>query len=178
MLTLTVSTLDLFDEEKNEFLSEGFTLNLEHSLASLSKWESFFEKPFLSEKEHSKEEALWYINAMVQPPFPPEDFLEKLKPEHIEQINNYMTSKMTATWFKESKPTGRKEIITAEVIYYWMTSFNIPFECQYWHLNRLLTLIQVCMEKSKPPKKLSRQEMAVRNAEMNAARIKKYGTRG
>lgn len=178
MLTLTVSTNELFDEEKNEFLSEGFTVNLEHSLASLSKWESFFEKPFLSDKPHTREETLWYIEAMIQPPFPPEDFLKSLQARHFDEINNYMQAKMTATWFREEKKTGPKEIITAEVIYYWMTSYNIPFECQYWHLSRLLTLVQVCMEKSKPPKKLSRQEMATRQRELNAARKREFGTRG
>ena len=179
MLSITVTVWELFNDETNEFITEEATLELEHSLASLSKWESFFCKPFLDTKDKTNEETLWYIQAMSTTPNIPPEVFQKLSDKDVSSISDYVNSKMTATWFREIPNQGpSKRTITAELIYYWMISLSIPFECQYWHLNRLLTLIRVCSEENKPQKKMSRREMATQRREMNAQRKSQHGTRG
>jgi hypothetical protein len=116
---------------------------------------------------------------MIQTPdFPPE-VLDRLSQANFDAINDYIGAKMTATWFAEEKnvPPNR-EIITAELIYYWMLTFNIPMECENWHLNRLFTLIRICNVKNSKPKKMSASEMAQRNRELNAQRRAQMGTQG
>ena len=180
MLTIVVPGTEMFDEAKQEFVTEGdVVLKLEHSLVSLSKWESLHEKPFLGKDEKTTEEVLDYIKCMtVTPKIPPEVY-QHLSGDNIKEINEYIEAKMTATWF--SDPPGApqtRDIITAELIYYWMISFQIPLECERWHLNRLFTLIRVCNLKQAKPKKMSRSEIAARNRELNAQRIAQLGTRG
>lgn len=182
MLTLEVPlTLESFNDETEEFVEpDVFVLKLEHSLVSLSKWESFFEKPFL-DSEKTPEETLWYVDAMIMTENPPAGILQKLSESNLEDINTYINAKMTATTFREQKKSGKKEIITSELIYYWLIALSIPFECQHWHLKRLLTLIEVCNVKNAPEKKLSKAEMIERQREMrelNAKRRAEFGTRG
>lgn len=180
MLKLIVSGTEYFNEETEEFESVGdFELELEHSLISLSKWESKYQKPFLSNLEKSPEEILYYIKAMILTPIYPNDLFEKFSTENFAQINNYIESRESATTFGDMPDRRiRGEVITSELIYYWMVAFNIPFECERWHLNRLFSLIRICNLKNSKQKKMSRSEMAARNRELNAKRREQYGTRG
>jgi hypothetical protein len=180
MLTIVVPGVEMFDEQSQEFITIGdVTLDLEHSLVSLSKWESKYEKPFLGGTEKEAEEILDYIKIMTLTPDVPEEVFKKLSEENVRDINKYIESKMTATWFSEAPGAPRsRDVITAELIYFWMITFQIPFECENWHLNRLFTLIRVCNIKQSKPKKMSRSEMAARNRELNAQRREQLGTKG
>ena len=180
MLTIIVPGTELFNEDTKEFTtSEDFVLNLEHSLISLSKWESLFEKPFLGKDPKTDFEVLSYIECMAISTGIPSDLYSRLSTENLEAVNTYINAKMTATWFSEDKKSRpSKEIVTAEVIYYWMISLTIPMECENWHLNRLFTLIRVCNQKNAPPKKMSARELAARNRELNAQRRVQLNTRG
>lgn len=180
MLTITVPLVEGLDEEKGEFvILQGFTLTMEHSLASLSKWESHFEKPFLVSTEKTSEEWIWYVEAMTFTPDVPPEVFQKLSEDNYRVINEYINARMTATTFSELQDKKHaSEIITAEVIYYWMSAMNIWLECENWHLNKLITLIRVCNLKSMPPKKMSRREVAQRQRDLNAQRRAQMGTRG
>lgn len=179
MLQLSVVTDEMFDEATEQFIGKSFDLELEHSLVSLSKWESFFEKPFLSNTERTNEETLAYVQMMVLTPDVPARVFESMTGEDYRKINTYINAKMTATWFNERKQRrSSNETITAEIIYYWMISLNVPFECQHWHLNRLLALIKTCNYKNAPPKKMSPREAMQNNRSLNRQRKAALGTRG
>lgn len=180
MLTLHVGGHEIFNEATQQFGKSGTTVvELEHSLASLSKWESLWEKPFLVDTTKTNEETLGYVKAMLLTPDVSPDVFQELVTEHMEAINNYIGAKMTATWFSDVGKKGpNSEIITSEVIYYWMITHNIPFECQHWHLNKLLTLIRVCNQKNAPKKSMSKQEIAQRQRDLNAQRRAQFGTSG
>lgn len=179
MLKLLVPLKESYDEEKEEFVSEGFELELEHSLVSLSKWESHWEEPFLSSNQKTTEQTIFYIKAMVLTPDVPEWIFSQLSNENLLEINRYINKKMTATWFSDkSSSAPNREVITSELIYYWMIALNIPFECQYWHLNRLLTLVQVCNAHNEQPKKMGKKEAAEMRRKLNAERKAKLNTTG
>jgi len=180
VLTIIVPGVELFDETKQEFVtSEETILDLEHSLVSLSKWESEFEKPFLGSEEKTNAEVIAYIRCMTISTGIPSDVYSRLTSDNFDEVNKYINSKMTATWFNENVHTPRnKEVITAELIYYWMVALNIPFECQYWHLNRLFTLIRVINLKNGPQKKMSPNEIAARNRALNEQRRARLKSRG
>lgn len=183
MLVIEVVLQEGYDEQQGKFVvTESFKLEMEHSLASMSKWESFFEKPFLgrSEKdEKTVEEIMWYVQAMTLTPDVPPEVYAKLSKENIEAIDRYISASMTATTFREATNQKQsREIITAELIYYWMISLNIWIECENWHLNRLLALIRVCNIKNAPPKKMSKSEMLAQRRALNNQRREQMKTRG
>ena len=185
MLKLTVSGEEQWDEEKEEFIPSlsPVTLILEHSLISLSKWESKWHKPYLSTKLN-REQTIDYIRCMTINNV--DDVVyDYITDSQLNEIADYISNPMTATWFTDEK-TGmphkqgrmKGEVVTAEIVYYWMISGNIPVEFEKWHLNRLLTLIRVIGEKNQPPKKMSRTDIARQYAQLNAQRRAKLGTKG
>jgi len=180
MLQITIPETELYDSEENLFIKvKQQTLTLEHSLISLSKWESKWHKPFLGSDAKTLAETIDYVRCMTVTPNVDPNVYRCLTNEHVKQINDYIADPMTATWFsEEANRRYAREVITAEIIYYWMISLNIYPECQKWHLNRLLTLIRVCSEKNKPSKQMSKQAILSRQAALNAQRKAKYHTKG
>lgn len=181
MLQITIPEVELWDEKNNRFLYvKEQTLSLEHSLVSISKWESKWCKPFLSSEEKTTAETLDYIRCMTLTQNVNPDTYKYLTRENIREINEYIEAPMSATtiYDPDHTPKHSREKITSELIYYWMIAMNIPLECQKWHLNRLLKLIQVCSIKNTPPKKMGKQQIMSRNAALNAARRKQLNTKG
>ena len=175
--------MELWDDAKEEFITIPATkeqkLQLEHSLISLSKWESKWCKPYLATKQLTDEEAIDYIRCMTITPNVNPDIYYSISKENVDEVVKYIKADMTATTFsnRQKKP-GRGEIVTSELIYYWMIAFNIPFECEKWHLNRLLTLIRICEIKNEPAKKMGRGELMSRNRALNNARKAKLHSHG
>lgn len=179
MLDLVIPRRTFFRESTSEFVEFDETkLKLEHSLISLSKWESKLKKPFLTDKKHTKSEMFYYIECMSLDPSI-DSMVYKTIPDHFyNEICDYIDDPMTATTISDNSTTSNRDIITSEIIYYWMIELGIPFECQKWHLNRLLTLIRVCSIKKGPQKKMSRQEIFERNRRLNEQRRKAGKTKG
>lgn len=186
MLLLEVKQEELWDERTETFLAvPAVTLRLEHSLISLSKWESRWKKPFLKTFENiqnvTTEEWIDYIRCMTINPNVPENAYLAITQAQMQQVYAYMNDTMTATWFNDKRPkkvSSAKKTTTAEVIYFKMTQLNIPFECEKWHLNRLMTLIRTCEEMSAPAQKMGHKEAAMDNARINAMRRKSMRSRG
>lgn len=173
MLTITVQISPDYWDEKNEVFVDAKTtkLQLEHSLVSISKWEQKWHKPFLSKKEKTYDEIIDYIKDMTLTQNVKPEVYNCLSTENIKEIDEYINDPMTATTFSNAKQQkGNRETVTSELIYYWMIQLNIPFECRKWHLNTLLTLIEVCNVKNSPPKKMSKKDLYRHHAAVNAAR--------
>jgi hypothetical protein len=181
MLRIIIEGDESFNEETNTFeATDDVVLDLEHSLISLSKWESKYQKPFLSSGEKSPEEIFGYLKAMIVTPDVDPDILYKCTQKNINEIQEYIDSSQSATTFgMMPERRGPGEVITSELIYYWMVAFNIPFDCQHWHLNRLFSLVRICnIKNSKGGKKMSRTELAARNRDLNAQRRAALGSSG
>lgn len=180
MLVITINGDEFYNEDTNQFESIGdVNLELEHSLVSVSKWESKFKKPFLSSDEKSNEEMLAYIQFMILNSNAVAGRNLSLSNMNVNDINNYIESSESATTFglMPDRP-GRGEVITSELIYYWLVAYNIPFEVETWHLNRLFSLIKICNVKNSKPSKMSRKALAERNKALNEERRAKLGTSG
>ena len=191
MLELVIPDQDkIWDSKKKEFTSsKGATLKLEHSLISISKWEAKWHKPFLKNENMTGEELIDYIKCMTITQSVPDEVYQHLTNENMDTVKEYILDPMSATWFNERVPEGAKspfaknQVITSEVIYYWMIAQNIPLECEKWHLNRLMTLIRVCSIKNAEangggPKKMSQREILNSNRALNEQRRKMLHTKG
>lgn len=176
MLEIKVSLGELYDEETSTFVSSStYKVYLEHSLSSVSKWESVWEQAFLGKKEKTQKQTISYIEMMIINEELPPGVFTKLIKDHLEEIMQYVSAEMTATKLHvdPNAPTSR-EIITSELIYYWMISMNIPVEFEHWHLNRLITLIRVINLKNTPKKKMSSAD----RKQLNRQRLRELNTRG
>lgn len=176
---------EFFDERKEEFVNvdiKEIKLQIEHSLISLKKWEQKWHKPFLKDEDKTHEELLDYIRCMTLTHGVDPDIYKWIPQATIQSVLEYVHDPMTATWFRDEKLIGAqkssREVITAELIYYWMIALNIPVEFQKWHLNQLLTLIKVVNIKNQKEKKMDGQMAAKERAAINAARRKKYNSKG
>lgn len=180
MLTIDIESGELWDEANQVFIQrEARTLRLEHSLVSLSKWESIHQIPFLDGKQRTPEQILSYVSCMSVDGDLPREVLLTLSRDQLGKIIEYIESQQTATTFSNlQQAQGRREIITSELIYYWLVTYNIPFEVEHWHLNRLFTLIRVCNVKSSKPKKMSKSELAAQYRTLNEQRRRQLGTSG
>lgn len=181
MLQITIPATEQWDERKQEFVStKEQTLQLEHSLISISKWESKWKKAFLTKQEKTDEETIDYVRCMTLTKNVDPEVYYCLTRDNIKEINAYIEDTMTATYISEEKgsKSSSREQVTSELIYYWMSAFQLPPEYERWHLNRLLTLIKICNIKNSPPKKHSRRELMSRNAALNAARRKQFNSPG
>lgn len=176
MLEIRVALGEVYDEESSKFVtSSSFTVRLEHSLSSVSKWESVWEEPFLGKKEKTRKQTISYIEKMILDDNLPPGVFQTLIDKHLQEIMDYVSADMSATKIKvdPNSPQSR-ETITSELIYYWMISMNIPVQFEHWHLNRLITLIRVFNLKNAPKKKMSAKE----RRELNRQRLQQRGTRG
>ena len=180
MLQLTIPKSEAYDERSNTFitLKNDCTLLLEHSLYSISKWEEHWEKPFLTTDNKTTEESIDYVRCMTINDVDPVVYFF-LGPEAFSAIDEYIARPMTATTIRDMHARRRgREIITSEIIYYLMFSYNIPIECEKWNLNKLITLIQVFNLKNSPPKKMSKSEALRQQRSLNEARKAKWHTKG
>lgn len=181
MLEIRIDGKEFWNQEKEEFVNtKGITLRLEHSLISISKWEAKYKRPFLSDGPKTLQETYDYIAFMSLDRNVSMTELEGITEEDYKKILDYIHDPMTATKISnnaKNKPNSN-HVLTSEEIYYDMTALNIPFECEKWHLNRLLTLIQIASIKNEPPKKMSKGEIYRQNAELNRARRAKYHSKG
>lgn len=181
MLPVTIPGYEWFDERTNSFgHTKETTLQLEHSLVSIHRWEQKWNKPFLGKDQKTAEECIDYVRCMTLTQHVDPLVYYGITNEIMDKINDYIEAPMTATWFSDKDKPGppHRKVITAEVIYYWMISLNIPWECRKWHLNTLLTLIRVCNAENAPKKKQNRREMMEQRAAMNKARRARLNSRG
>lgn len=179
MLELVIPETELFNEQTSEFIIVKETeLRLEHSLVSIAKWESNWKVPFLTKEPKTREQTIDYIRCMTITQNVRPEVYYAISNEHVDAVNRYISDDRTATTFRNTGKTGSREVITSELIYYWMAQFNIPMECQKWHLSRLLTLLRIAGIKNSPEKKMSRREILSQNRALNAARRKAMHTKG
>jgi hypothetical protein len=185
MLKLIIKSAEMWDGANQCFIPPvETTIELEHSLSSLSKWEEKWERPFLGKEQHTTEQTIDYIKCMTLTPDVPSEVYDRLSGENYQVISEYIAKKNSATFFMEkpgAQTRANNSVVTAELIYYWMFAHQLPAEFDQWHLNRLLTLIRVCNEKNAPSqknKKMSQRDLAQRNRDLNAARKKQLQTAG
>lgn len=178
-LAITIPGRELWDEKNNQFIEfSSKTLTLEHSLISVSKWEAKWKKPYLTDKPKTREEVIDYVRCMTISGHVAPDVYYGLTRKNLKEIQDYINDPMTATTFSQKPRKSSSEFLTNELIYYYMTALNIPFSCEKWHLNHLLTLIEVANRKQEKPQKMPKRAVMGQYRSLNAARRAKHGTRG
>lgn len=186
MYELKVKGGELYNNLTKEFIYvKPHTLIIEHSLISLHAWEAIWHIPFLGDQKLNYEQIVSYIKCMTLNHDVDPNIYLFITDENIKEVNAYIDNPMTATWFGDGLGTSKKKkkragrIVTAELLYYYMLSLNIPFECRKWHLNQLITLIKVCNEENETPnKKVSKRDFIKRRDEINEMRKKQLHTTG
>ena len=180
MLEITVPGVELYDESTGSlFTVQGQTITLEHSLLSISKWESKWHKPFLNNSGLTLDETIDYLKCMTITKNVDPLLYTALTQQNVLEVNNYIEDSMTATTIREPEGKGKsRRIVTSELIYAWMFALRIPKECERWHINRLLMLIRVMDIEQQPKKKMRKKDVMKQNAALNAARKRKMNTRG
>lgn len=187
MLTITIAGSEGWDEEKQEFVktSKDCTICLEHSLVAISKWESKYHKPFLSEDQKTREELIYYVKCMTITQNVDDSVYKSISTENLEKVFKYIENPMSATVFydygiKQKRGRIKNKVPTSETLYSYMVGLNIDFKCEKWHLNRLLNLIRICSDNNQPPnkKRMSNREILERNKRLNAERRKMLNTKG
>lgn len=181
MLQITIPETELFDEARQEFIyvNKPVTLTLEHSLVSISKWEAKWKKPYISDEEKSTEEVIDYVRCMTITQNVDPDIYYALSMDDFQKIKEYIDDPHTATTITEREKTRKNgEGVTSELIYYWMCAYQIPFEAQKWHFNRLMTLIRIAGIKNNSEQKMSKDAAYKQQRELNAMRRAKHKTKG
>lgn len=187
MITITVDAgpkIEYFDNKKEEFiyidaLDRPYTLQLEHSLISVSFWESRWHEPFMSKKQHTPEQTIDYIRCMTINKNVPDVVYQRIKSEDIKRIGDYINDPMIAPVYRNpDRKKNKNKVVTSITVYGWMTSLQIPWQAEKWHYNRLLELIEEVNENNTPPKKMSKKEIMERNRKLNEERRKKYNSKG
>lgn len=177
MLHLTIPKQEIYNDSLEEFQTVGpFNLQMEHSLLSISKWESKTKKSFFRQ-ESTVEDTILYFKCMTINKVDDVAF-SLLTQENVREIREYIDDSKTATTFKNTNEKKSRELITSELVYYWMTTMNIPFEAEKWHFSRLITLIRIHTAKNTPQKKRSKSELLAENRAINEARRKQFNTKG
>lgn len=182
MLELTLESTEFYDQKKQEFVDvyDEITVKMEHSLISIHKWESLYKKPFLMTKNKTREESVAYAWCMLIKPIPIERLSVQLTTRHMQLITDYIDDSMTAVKFRDKQKGRNTDRITAELIYYWMISMQIPVEFEKWHLNQLLALIEVCSAKNSKDKtkKRSQKELLNEQARINEINRARFNSKG
>lgn len=182
MLELHLPAEEVFDRKESKIYKlPEITLRLEHSLLTISKWETIWELPFLSEEKKTNDQLHSYVSIMAGGNLE-EETLNRLGQSHYEKLNTYLNAKHSATWFSDP-PNQRKstQTVTSELIYFWMTTYNIPFECENWPFARLMNLIRIASIKNDPDKgkkKRNKSQMLSERAMLNQKRREELGTTG
>lgn len=180
MLEIHIPELEFYDESNNEFFTrKPLDVSLAHSLISISKWEGIWKKAYFpssyQEGLQGGLEELSYVECMIigkTPSYVPMYLLQN----HKRELHEYINDTQTATTLHQLGPRkGVTPTITSELIYYWMIKFGIPFECQRWHVSRLLALIEVCNNKENAKgNKMNPVDSARYRYELNKKRLAAY----
>lgn len=184
MFVLNIKEKVLWNEKDQEFVTiSPYTIKIEHSLLSIRKWESKWHKPFMTQTQKTQAEQKDYVRCMTIGYELPEEVYATLDAQEMNEVFTYMNEPMTATWFsendqKQAKSKMGSETVTYEIVYYWMSKLNIPYDCEKWHINSLMTLIKVSMLKEQPSKKMSKRDVMSQNRALNEQRKAKMKSKG